>query len=247
MTSPLWTLLLLLLLQAPPLARPAKATPPGSGRLTTRGGHRCSWETSGEGEAGEVTLLLSCTSGTPPHLHRFSCCYTSPPASSRPPRSGPAGSRLYWKQVLAGLRRRTHPCRGNQSLRSCGTTPAEAQQRLVQQPGGDPEDQEAREDQGRGGRGTPLHRAGRGRAKGRGPSEVMRSEMSEEREEEEWRGEEERKRRTEEEERREGEVPEEEVRDKERRRAEEEVREEGLYCSEGWTSVCSFFLRFFKE
>ncbi|CAL8297866.1 unnamed protein product [Merluccius merluccius] len=200
MTSPFW--MLLLLLPALPLATPTQATPPGSGRLTTRGGHRCSWESSGEGEEGEVTLLLRCTSGSPPHLHRFWCRYAGLPArcpyhhhppGSRPPRSRP-GSRPYWKQILAGLRRKPHPCQGDQTLQTLQTlqtcrTPTEAQ--LVEQG----VDQENHRDQGR---------AERGGAKGRGPSEVGSSEMKQN-EEVERRGEEERR----------GEVSEEE----ERRRA----------------------------
>ncbi|KAG7280299.1 hypothetical protein CRUP_026840 [Coryphaenoides rupestris] len=261
---------------APPTPHPL-----ASGHLATIGWHHCFWEMTGEGKGrgsggrgGEETR---------PHLHR----------SSRLPTSRP-GSRLYRKQILVGLRERPHHCPEDQTIQTCRTGLAEAQLELVQQWGdlenlenqGNQEDQRTQENQGD--HRTRLHGAARGGAKGRGPSEVMRSEMKkykeevrrrgEEREEEEERrrgeeeerkrgeeegrrGEEEERRRGEEERRRGEEEEEEEEEERrmgeeeerrrgeeeERGRGEEEVHEEGLYCSEGWAPVCSFFVSFFED
>lgn len=49
--------------QPPPSPQPAKRnrSVPGSGELTTKEGHRCTWQTSGE---GLVSLLVNCSAET---------------------------------------------------------------------------------------------------------------------------------------------------------------------------------------
>ncbi|KAM9726330.1 fibroblast growth factor-binding protein 3 [Menidia menidia] len=117
--SALFLLLLLLLTEAkrdkprPPEAPEAPPTrkprPPaaGSGELSTRNGHVCTWSTGGE----PVSLTVNCSSG----VERYWCRF-----EGRPELCAAYGvrPRRYWQQLLGTLRRRGAACRGHRLLRA---------------------------------------------------------------------------------------------------------------------------------
>ncbi|KAG7462454.1 hypothetical protein MATL_G00185030 [Megalops atlanticus] len=104
-------------------AKKGKSKPvPSSGELTSKDNHRCTWETSGE---GEVTLLVTCSHGE----ESYQCRYMGQPDLC--PSYG-AKSSQYWKQVVGKLKKKRNACEGEKVLktRTCKKAPVEAHLRL---------------------------------------------------------------------------------------------------------------------
>ncbi|XP_068184396.1 fibroblast growth factor-binding protein 2 [Antennarius striatus] len=110
---------------------------PAYGRLTTRGGHQCTWRTSGR---VLVTLLVNCSTETPAANHRYWCRYSGEPGLCRA--VGVTTGR-YWKQLMAKVRKRSNACEGEEVLRvkTCRRGPPEAHMTLTQR-GGEEEQEE---------------------------------------------------------------------------------------------------------
>ncbi|XP_028458777.1 fibroblast growth factor-binding protein 2 [Perca flavescens] len=114
----------------PPAAkRPRNRSVPGSGELSTKEGHRCTWQTSGE---GLVSLLVNCsieTLGEP-----YWCRYAGKPDMC--PAYGVKSSQ-YWKQLVGKLKKRQNACEGEKVLKAktCKKAPAEANMKLAQRSG----------------------------------------------------------------------------------------------------------------
>ncbi|KAA8583478.1 hypothetical protein FQN60_014686, partial [Etheostoma spectabile] len=175
-----------------PAKRPRNRSVPGSGELSTKEGHRCTWETSGE---GLVSLLC--------------------------PAYGVKSSQ-YWKQLVGKLKKRQNACEGEKVLKAktCKKAPAEAHMKLVQW---------SKEEERKGAREGSKKR-GPEASKGSDAGKAERRKKKEEEDEEE----------------------------KKKKKREERTGfedEEGMvndmapaqsYCSEGWHSVCSFFVKFFE-
>ncbi|KAM6956578.1 fibroblast growth factor-binding protein 3 [Aplochiton taeniatus] len=217
--------------QAP--RRPRNRSGPGSGELGTKDGHRCTWETSGE---GVVTLLVTChpggevTPAGPPGAEpeTYWCRYAGKPDLC--PAYGGKSSQ-YWKQLVGKLKKRRNACEGERVIKTkmCKKAPSEAHMKLSQR-SGEEGGMTAEEKRGRGG----------------GRKKELTTEMAPE----DVKAETERKKKDEEEEKR------------KKEEAEEEEERTGFaggrdgevndmvpmetYCAEGWHSVCSFFVRFFE-
>ncbi|XP_036381522.1 fibroblast growth factor-binding protein 3 [Megalops cyprinoides] len=91
---------------------------PSSGELISKDNHRCTWETSGE---GEVTLLVICSHGE----ESYQCRYMGQPDLCP---SYSAKSSQYWKQVVGKLKKKRNACEGEKVLktRTCKKAPVEA-------------------------------------------------------------------------------------------------------------------------
>ncbi|KAJ8361501.1 hypothetical protein SKAU_G00180260, partial [Synaphobranchus kaupii] len=96
---------------------------PSSGELTSKESHRCTWETSGD---GEVTLLVSCTHGELAYRCRYAGRPELCPAYA-------ARSSQYWKQVVGKLKKKKNACDGEKVLKTrvCKKAPVESHMRLV--------------------------------------------------------------------------------------------------------------------
>ncbi|KAM9847594.1 fibroblast growth factor-binding protein 2 [Aulostomus maculatus] len=197
--------------QPPPSSQPAKRprnrSVPGSGELTTKEGHRCTWQTSGE---GLVSLLVNCTAETLGEQQSYWCRYAGKPDLCQ---AYGLKSSQYWKQLVGKLKKRQNACEGEKVLKAktCKKEPVEAHMKLAQRSG---------EEERKGGkkRGPPVGTSSEG-----GKAERRRKKEDEE----------------------------------EEKKIEERTgyKEEGVlndmapvqnYCSEGWHSVCSFFVKFFE-
>ncbi|KAM7385203.1 hypothetical protein PAMP_001298 [Pampus punctatissimus] len=203
--------------QPPPSPQPAKRpknrSVPGSGQLTTKEGHRCTWQTSGE---GLVSLLVNCSTETLGEQQRYWCRYAGKPDLCQ---AYGLKSSQYWKQLVGKLKKRQNACGGEKVLKAktCKKAPAEAHMKLAQR-----SDEEEK-------------KGGKEGGKKRGPLAGKNSEG----------GKADRRKKKEEE-------------DEEQKKKREErtgFEQEGVlndmepvqsYCSEGWNSVCSFFVKFFE-
>ncbi|KAK5854393.1 hypothetical protein PBY51_015466 [Eleginops maclovinus] len=198
---------------APPAKRPRNRSVPGSGELTTKEGHSCTWQTSGE---GLVSLLVNCSTETLGDPLRYWCRYAGKPDLCQ---AYGVKSSQYWKQLVGKLKKRQNACDGEKVLKAktCKKAPAEAHMKIAERSG---------EEERKGGK------------KRGGPAATKSSEGGKRRKKEE--------------------EEEEEEEDKKKMMTEEDWTgfddEEGVvndmapvqsYCSEGWHSVCSFFVRFF--
>ncbi|XP_005743640.1 fibroblast growth factor-binding protein 2 [Pundamilia nyererei] len=195
-----------------PAKRPRNRSVPGSGELTTKEGHRCVWQTSGE---GLVSLLVNCSIEAQGDLQRYWCRYAGKPDLCQ---GYGVKSSQYWKQLVGKLKKRQNACEGEKVLKAktCKKAPGEAHMKLAQRNG---------EDDKKGGKeGGKKKPAGKSVGGGRMDKRKKKEEEAEEK----------KKRR------------------EERTEAEDE---EGMqsdmepvqaYCSEGWHSVCSFFVKFFE-
>ncbi|KAG5831454.1 hypothetical protein ANANG_G00303890 [Anguilla anguilla] len=98
---------------------------PGSGELTSKEGHRCAWETTGE---GAVSLLVSCSYGELAYQCRYAGQPDLCPAYA-------ARSSQYWKQVVGKLKKRRNVCDGEKVLKTrvCKKAPAESHMRLAEE------------------------------------------------------------------------------------------------------------------
>ncbi|XP_047458599.1 fibroblast growth factor-binding protein 2 [Mugil cephalus] len=198
--------------QPPPSPQPAKRprhrSVPGSGDLTTKGGHRCTWQTSGE---VLVTLLVNCSAEAQGEQQRYWCRYAGKPDLCQ---AYGVKSSQYWKQLVGKLKKRQNACEGEKVLKAktCKKAPTEAHMKLAQRSG---------EEEKKGGKKKGVA-AGRSSDGGK----VEKRKRKEEEEEE-----------------------------KKKREERTGFEEEGVlndmepvqsYCSEGWHSVCSFFVKFFE-
>ncbi|KAM4607423.1 fibroblast growth factor-binding protein 3 [Polymixia lowei] len=151
-----------------PAKRPRNRTVPGSGELTTKEGHRCTWETSGE---GLVTLLVSCSTGTEADQQTYWCRYAGKPDLCQ---AYGAKSSQYWKQLVGKLKKRQNACEGEKVLKAktCKKSPAEAHMKLAQRSG-----EEAAEDR-KGGKG-----GGKRKGASTGPSDGGKTDRKKKEEE----------------------------------------------------------------
>ncbi|XP_029962327.1 fibroblast growth factor-binding protein 2 [Salarias fasciatus] len=117
----------------PTSRRPRNRSVPGSGELTTKEGHRCTWQTSGE---GLVSLLVNCSAETEGELQRYWCRYAGKPDLCQ---AYGVKSSQYWKQLVGKLKKRQHACDGEKVLKAktCKKAPAEAHMKLAQRSGED--------------------------------------------------------------------------------------------------------------
>ncbi|XP_035519673.1 fibroblast growth factor-binding protein 2 [Morone saxatilis] len=203
--------------QPPPSPQPAKRprnrSVPGSGELTTKEGHRCTWQTSGE---GLVSLMVNCSTETLGDQQRYWCRYAGKPDLCQ---AYGVKSSQYWKQLVGKLKKRQNACEGEKVLKAktCKKSPTEAHMKLAQRSG---------EEERKGGKEG-------GKKKGLSASKSSNGGKAEQRKKKE----------------------EEEEEEKKKREERTGFEEEGLvndmepvqtYCSEGWHSVCSFFVKFFE-
>lgn len=188
---------------APPTRRARNRSVPSSGELSTKDGHRCIWQTSGE---GLVSLMVNCTIETLGAQQRYWCRYAGKPDLCE---AYGVKSSQYWKQLVGKLKKRQNACEGEKVLKAktCKKAPAEAHMKLAQN--------SAEEER----------KAGKKRG---GKSERKKKDGVEEEEGLEEAG---------------------------RPEQRTGLQEEGVlsdmapvqsYCSEGWHSVCNFFVRFFE-
>ncbi|XP_074503175.1 fibroblast growth factor-binding protein 2-like [Sebastes fasciatus] len=192
-----------------PAKRPRNRSVPGSGELTTKEGHSCTWQTSGE---GLVSLLVNCSTETLGDPLRYWCRYAGKPDLCQ---AYGVKSSQYWKQLVGKLKKRQNACEGEKVLKAktCKKAPAEAHMKLAQRSG---------EEERKGGkkRGPPASKSSDG---GKAERRKKKEEEEEEKKkkEEDWTGFDE-----------EGVV--------------NDMEPVQSYCSEGWHSVCSFFVKFFE-
>uniref|UniRef100_A0A1A8HJ36 Fibroblast growth factor binding protein 3 n=1 Tax=Nothobranchius korthausae TaxID=1143690 RepID=A0A1A8HJ36_9TELE len=183
-----------------------------SGELSTKRGHRCSWQTSGE---GLVSLLVNCSTETDGDLERYWCRYAGKPDLCQ---AYGMKSSQYWKQLVGKLKKRENACEGEKVLKAktCKKAPAEAHMKLAQRSG--------EEDKKGGKEGGKKKAASGGKSSDGGKVEKRKKERDNEEE-------------------------------KKKREERTESEDEGMvndmapvqtYCSEGWHSVCSFFVKFFE-
>ncbi|XP_041865425.1 fibroblast growth factor-binding protein 2 [Melanotaenia boesemani] len=192
-----------------PAKRPRNRSVLSSGELTTKQGHSCTWQTSGE---GLVSLLVNCSTKAKDDEERYWCRYAGKPDLCQ---SYGVKSSQYWKQLVGKLKKRDNACEGEKVLKAktCKKAPSEAHMKLAQRSG---------EEDG-----------GKKKAAGGKSSDGAKVDKRKKKEREEEDEEEKKKR-------------------EERTGLDDD---EGLvndmepvqsYCSEGWHSVCSFFLKFFE-
>ncbi|MBN3284173.1 FGFP2 protein, partial [Polyodon spathula] len=100
---------------------------PSSGELITKDNHRCTWETSGE---GEVSLLLNCIEED----KTYWCRFTGQPELCSNYNSK---SSLYWKQVVGKVKKKKNACDGDRVLKTriCKKGPAESHMKLSEKSG----------------------------------------------------------------------------------------------------------------
>ncbi|KAM8859113.1 fibroblast growth factor-binding protein 3 [Spinachia spinachia] len=121
--------------QPPPTPQPAKRarnrSVPGSGELTTKEGHSCTWQTSGE---GLVRLLVNCSAETLGVQQRYWCRYAGKPDLCQ---AYGVKSSQYWKQLVGKLKKRQNACEGEKVLKAktCKKAAAEAHMKLAQRSG----------------------------------------------------------------------------------------------------------------
>uniref|UniRef100_A0A3B4AVX9 Uncharacterized protein n=1 Tax=Periophthalmus magnuspinnatus TaxID=409849 RepID=A0A3B4AVX9_9GOBI len=112
---------------APPTRRARNRSVPSSGELSTKDGHRCIWQTSGE---GLVSLTVNCTIENKVE-HNYWCRYAGKPDLCE---AYGVKSSQYWKQLVGKLKKRQNACEGEKVLKAktCKKAPAEAHMKLAQ-------------------------------------------------------------------------------------------------------------------
>ncbi|XP_063047717.1 fibroblast growth factor-binding protein 3 [Engraulis encrasicolus] len=233
----------------------SRSAVPGSGELSTKAGHSCTWATSastppsssdGDGATGPqedqlVSLQVSCTiPGGETPAQTYECRFAGRPEQCT---AYADKANQYWKQVVGKLKKRSNACDGEKVLKTrlCKKGPGAAHVRLVE-------------------------RSGEGEEKDIGGGDIVQEERQNQKKEKKERGRErERERQTETEI-----IPLAKETELAARRMEREGRQEPLvgargghgggmgeeegqradsevssYCAEGWHSLCSFFVKFF--
>ncbi|XP_030643344.1 fibroblast growth factor-binding protein 1 [Chanos chanos] len=104
----------------------------GSGELTTKEGHRCTWETL-EGGAN-VILQVSCSTAGEGLGQTYECRFAGKPEQCSAYNSK---SSQYWKQVVGKLKKRGNACEGERVLKTrlCKKAPAESHMKLTERTG----------------------------------------------------------------------------------------------------------------
>ncbi|XP_066549732.1 fibroblast growth factor-binding protein 2 [Amia ocellicauda] len=113
----------------PPSKKGKSKSIPSSGELITKDNHRCTWETSGE---GEVSLFINCN-----HQDQtYWCRYTGQPDLCT---SYNVKSSQYWKQVVSKLKKKKNACEGDKILKTriCKKAPIESHMKLTGKSGAD--------------------------------------------------------------------------------------------------------------
>uniref|UniRef100_A0A8C6SKS1 Fibroblast growth factor binding protein 3 n=1 Tax=Neogobius melanostomus TaxID=47308 RepID=A0A8C6SKS1_9GOBI len=110
---------------APPTKRARNRSVPSSGELSTKDGHSCIWQTSGE---GLVSLSVNCTVET--LGVQYWCRYAGKPDLCE---AYGVKSSQYWKQMVGKLKKRQNACEGEKVLKAktCKKAPAEAHLKLA--------------------------------------------------------------------------------------------------------------------
>ncbi|KTF90597.1 hypothetical protein cypCar_00041868 [Cyprinus carpio] len=102
----------------------------GSGQLSTKDGHRCTWETLVRG--ANVLLQVSCTNpsedGLGPH---YTCQFAGKPQECS---VYSTQSSQYWKQVVSKLKKRKNACEGEKVLKTrlCKKAPSASHMKLTE-------------------------------------------------------------------------------------------------------------------
>lgn len=195
----------------PPTRRARNRSVPSSGELSTKDGHRCIWQTSGE---GLVSLTVNCTIETLGAQQRYWCRYAGKPDLCE---AYGVKSSQYWKQLVGKLKKRQNACEGEKLLKAktCKKAPAEAHMKLAQSSA----DEERKDKKKKG---------------AKSERDSAKSEKKKKKEEEDL------------------EEGLEEVSVPQQRTGQPEdgvlndMAPAQSYCGEGWSSVCSFFVRFFE-
>ncbi|KAL7873839.1 hypothetical protein AOLI_G00129100 [Acnodon oligacanthus] len=109
-----------------------------SGELSTKEGHRCTWEAQ-EGRNNNVLLQVSCSDPTDMEegegsKHSYGCQFSGKPQECPAYVDKPA---QYWKQVVGKLKKRTNACEGEKVLKTrlCKKAPAAAHMKLAERKG----------------------------------------------------------------------------------------------------------------
>ncbi|XP_023150492.2 fibroblast growth factor-binding protein 2 [Amphiprion ocellaris] len=196
----------------PPAKRARNRSVPGSGELSTKDGHRCTWQTSGE---GLVSLVVNCSTETQGELQRYWCRYAGKPDLCQ---AYGVKSSQYWKQLVGKLKKRQNACEGEKVLKAktCKKAPAEAHMKLAQRSG---------EDERKAGKeGGKKKGVAGGKSSDGGKVEKKKKKVEDEEDEK--------------------------MEDRTGLEDDEGVMNDmepvQSYCSEGWHSVCSFFVKFFE-
>ncbi|XP_059377015.1 fibroblast growth factor-binding protein 1-like [Carassius carassius] len=102
----------------------------GSGQLSTKDGHRCTWETLERG--ANILLQVSCTvpneEGLGPH---YTCQFAGKPQECS---VYSTQSSQYWKQVVSKLKKRKNACEGEKVLKTrlCKKAPSASHMKLTE-------------------------------------------------------------------------------------------------------------------
>ncbi|XP_037543021.1 fibroblast growth factor-binding protein 2 [Nematolebias whitei] len=194
----------------PPIKRLRNRSVLSSGQLSTKEGHRCTWQTSGE---GLVSLLVNCSIETEGNPDRYLCCYAGKPDLCQ---AYGVKSSQYWKQLVGKLKKRENACEGEKVLKAktCKKAPAEAHMKLAQCNG----------EKRNGGKEGGKKSVDGGKISDGGKVEKRKKKEK---------------------------IDEEKKKREERLDSEDEGMVNDMppvqtYCSEGWHSVCSFFVKFFE-
>ncbi|KAI4903203.1 hypothetical protein NFI96_006229 [Prochilodus magdalenae] len=114
--------------------RPALA----SGELSTKEGHRCTWEAQ-EGRNNNILLQVSCSDPSDKEegeesKRSYGCQFSGKPQECSAYVDKPA---QYWKQVVGKLKKRTNACEGEKVLKTrlCKKAPAAAHMKLAERKG----------------------------------------------------------------------------------------------------------------
>ncbi|XP_026135868.1 fibroblast growth factor-binding protein 1-like [Carassius auratus] len=105
----------------------------GSGQLSTKDGHRCTWEARERG--ANIQLQVSCTTpsedGLRPH---YTCQFAGKPQECSIYSSQ---SSQYWKQVVSKLKKRKNACEGEKVLKTrlCKKAPSASHMKLTERSG----------------------------------------------------------------------------------------------------------------
>ncbi|XP_072546642.1 fibroblast growth factor-binding protein 3 [Salminus brasiliensis] len=150
--NPLFFLLLVLFLLPCSEAAKKKGKPKGddeiptaagrpalsSGELSTKEGHRCTWEAQ-EGRNNNIQLQVSCTDpgekeGGEGSKHSYGCQFSGKPQECPAFVAKPV---QYWKQVVGKLKKRSNACEGEKVLKTrvCKKGPAAAHMKLAERKG----------------------------------------------------------------------------------------------------------------
>ncbi|XP_056333015.1 fibroblast growth factor-binding protein 1 [Danio aesculapii] len=105
----------------------------GSGQLSTKDGHRCTWETLERG--ANIVLQVSCSvAGEDGLKPPYTCQFAGKPQECSIYSSQ---SSQYWKQVVSKLKKRNNACEGEKVLKTrlCKKAPSASHMKLTERSG----------------------------------------------------------------------------------------------------------------